>query len=679
MSQEEVMSPDTAMDAPDWFGGRFARKMNVRLAGAAGGLLLALLLAPQSRRLFLAQVGMTVPIPATIASYAGSQIGIHPDPFYGQIATPAAHAAARRHPDDLQMQIADACTVSPQEDEPNGLPSKAGKSVDDFRWALKVRRMRALESRFGERPALYANILRYEAMDSIHPQHQAEQCAIDGAPIPLEADRKTPAAAEVAAEAAHYTAYDRDAAQGERLDPDNAYFPFMRAIGLFGQHRDGDALAAMTRAAHKPLWREYYNDELKGQWKLQDAASVNNSALLHTVSAAALLFPQYAQMRGAARVMVCKAMQAEQAGHIRAGLALREDVARLGILMRAQSSSLIGATVGDALTDVAVQRPGGLPALRDNQNLQQKNRMTRRGQFDDYLGRVGAKDAAPTFHAAQRGSDEMHDIIREGEENLPFEASLRTLSFWWVADILALSNILWLLVAGGMAALTARGARIKAGQPAPVLTRSASTLGLAGGALAAPFLLLSLSPLFENLSGDARFFMLLAGCAPAPTVLLLTSHTPSERMRRLTAFAYGLPIGAALTGFCVWQGRGLARLVTLSEVFFNLSSGGDAGGPALRANILWLTPCVLGLALLGIVTMSRACHVPLSVGLARGLRGLMVPVCAILFLIYGVLLLFTIRAERSVQYGLDRALENEGQVIADLSGKQWPRSDVTKK
>ena len=280
----------------------------------------------------------------------------------------------------------------------------------------KVQRLRALEGRFGDQPSLYANILRYETSGRIRPQHQAEQYDLAGSPLPANIGKKEISPVEKAAETVAYAAYDHDAAQGERLDPDNAYFPFMRAVGLFGAHRDDEAIAAMVRAAHKPRWREYYNDELKGQWKLQDAAFVNNSALFHTVSAAALLFPQYAQMRAAARVTIYKAMQAEQAGRIREGLGLREDVTRLGSLMRLESSSVIGAIVGDGITDSALVRPGGMPAIQNQYGSDEKERQHRtavRAQFDAYLERVSLKGAAPDFHAAQQAGDTMRAILRD--------------------------------------------------------------------------------------------------------------------------------------------------------------------------------------------------------------------------------------------------------------------------
>lgn len=52
--------------------------------------------------------------------------------------------------------------------------------------------------------------------------------------------------------------------QGAALEPDNAYFPMMRAIGLFTVHRDAEALDALRLAGHCSQWHEYLMDEVEG-------------------------------------------------------------------------------------------------------------------------------------------------------------------------------------------------------------------------------------------------------------------------------------------------------------------------------------------------------------------------------------------------------------------------------
>lgn len=68
--------------------------------------------------------------------------------------------------------------------------------------------------------------------------------------------------------AEHLAAYDRDAKEGERLDPDNAYFPLMRAVGLFAARRDKEAIEAIERASRKPRWEDYTNEEAEAHLHL---------------------------------------------------------------------------------------------------------------------------------------------------------------------------------------------------------------------------------------------------------------------------------------------------------------------------------------------------------------------------------------------------------------------------
>src|SRR5689334_13349222 len=134
--EEKPMSLETPQEPGGWFARRLGPGFNIRLLGAAGGVLLALLIAPATRRLVLSQAGLTLPLPATVASVAGSELGIKPDPFERQIALPAAHAVAARHPDDLQVQIANATLVD----------------SSNFNSMHKIQRLRTLEPRFPDRP-----------------------------------------------------------------------------------------------------------------------------------------------------------------------------------------------------------------------------------------------------------------------------------------------------------------------------------------------------------------------------------------------------------------------------------------------------------------------------------------------------------------------------------------------
>src|SRR5205823_5431780 len=97
-------------------------------------------------------------------------------------------------------------------------------------------------------------------------------------------------------------------------------------IGLLHTEHDSEALAALHRAAQKPIWQEYYEDEVNGEIKLQAGAFGRTGALDRVGIYAAVLLPQYAQLRSVARLSVVLAIKAEQSGRMGEGIAIREDI-----------------------------------------------------------------------------------------------------------------------------------------------------------------------------------------------------------------------------------------------------------------------------------------------------------------------------------------------------------------
>src|SRR5262249_21692747 len=145
----------------------------------------------------------------------------------------------------------------------------------------------------------------------------------------LEGWRTGPCAAPELPSAEALAAYDRDAAVGGRLDPDNAYFPFMRAAGLLAGRRDEEALAAVRRAGGKRGWEDYASAETAGGWRLCEAMGARGN-VPRTINAAHVLLPQYATMARVTWVATYLASRAEAAGRVEEGLAVRASLARYG-------------------------------------------------------------------------------------------------------------------------------------------------------------------------------------------------------------------------------------------------------------------------------------------------------------------------------------------------------------
>ena len=101
----------------------------------------------------------------------------------------------------------------------------------------------------------------------------------------------------------------RSCEAGERLAPDNAYFPAIATIAHFALGHDSEAQTALHRATTKPRWYEYIDIEAAGRVRRAEQRFGPQNSLTQTASYAGILFPHYAALRGMARVVTAQAMQ----------------------------------------------------------------------------------------------------------------------------------------------------------------------------------------------------------------------------------------------------------------------------------------------------------------------------------------------------------------------------------
>jgi hypothetical protein len=624
-----------------------SQRYQPRLIGLSIGVILALLIWPATCWLVRSQLALTIPTPASIAPWslcadAKSQGGRD----YAQLRL---RETAARHPDDPLIQLAAAVNLRPAE----------GELTSD----IKVARLQELTQRFSDRPTIYAAYLRFAVL---------KQVKIDRDEIRLLADDPThrePAPIGLHNTPPQLAAFDRNAGIGERLAPDNAYFPFMRAVGLFAAHRDAEAIAALQRAADKPVWTEYYNDELEGDWKLQQETFGTISVLPRMDAAFAILFPHYIQLRTASRMAIAKAVQAEQAGHIDAGLSIRNAVRRCGGLMRVQAPSLIGNLIGIAITRSSLLRPGGAALLKSaSDSGQDRLREQQRRDYDAFLERNGHTEQIAAVNAEIAAGDQVHELIKFGTRDLSPTDAAPQLIIWWVAGLVALSGALWMLLLWGGAALLARCRPIRTGQGLPSVTHSGAALGLLTGVLFAGNTGIPAVAPASHLLQNA----MLLTCTIA---VALPAAQRSDRLRRMGVFALALVVTALFCSAFVWQVNG--SIGSLAQMMRLLTGGGD--GEPLRPAYLWIYGFgVAIIAAIPLVTLATLCllsllwRVPVSVGVARGLRGCAVPIACTLLLIYGITVPITVRQENRIDGGLKRSIQHEGRYIAELSGNEWP-------
>jgi hypothetical protein len=492
---------------------------------------------------------------------------------------------ASRHPSDFAFQFADAAERDPH-------------------------KLSELAARFPDQPSLYAAILRHGDFGSVY---FPEDYLLTGQPLPSEDKRQNTISPEQL-ESLLYAA-----AQGEKRDPDNAFFPFLLSWGLFAAHRDQEALDAIRRVSAKPRWDDYLYDEFKARYKLdQEAFGERGSNAMLSEWAITLATPNYAQMRQMARVVTYRAVEAEQAGRTEEGLALRHALMHYGSLMRVQSRTLIGNLVGLAITAVGTSRPGGAPVVQRDANAPplpadpasvQKHVQARQEKYYAYLRSIGKEEAARWAQAELESGRRQKAAASKALESSSLLADAVRLGITWAVGFFTLANLLSLLILGGAAALAAqfhpkRGVKI---------LRLVFVLALTAGLF------------FWHYHA---FEIASQGFLPLGTAEATVSSEDGEPSFWSRVIPNLLMVAIALT-------------VPLLVVF---------------------VLCII----------SRLHRVPISAGVGRGLRGIAVPIACILMLIYGGTVLATAREEARENARLQRLVQHEGRFYFEATGNVWP-------
>jgi len=546
----------------------------------AGIALLLLLVLPATRWLFLTQLRMEL--------LHGQQIDLK-----------AEEQAARNHPGVYPIQLAAALLPQP-------LPPNVDPPATTTQNRVRLQRLQDLAARFPDAPSAPATILRYLTLGEVR-LHRDEESLYSGIEPKHQPGDKQQSDPELLA------MFDQAAETGERTDPDNAYFPIMRAISLFDEHRDDEALAEIQRAGEKSYWDDYCTVEADGQLRLNTETYGERGTLNRVAMQAAILFPHFSAIRGVARMAMYKATEAELAGRKEEGLAIRMALMRVGSTMRVQSPSYIGTLVGIAISAISTGRPGGAPAIKlasNEESTEEKRQQLQQERLSRYYDYLRSFDHAEEVRLVQKemaAGNEAKEIGSHFQELPPFgKGTLNTLFGVWAANIVMLSNML-LLLALGVAAWAAT--RIKPRKNL-VAWRVSGCLLLGLGILAW---------LWGVLGVSAKPYFELA------LELANMSDHPSE-----------------------------INATVIMGVLMGLS---------LFVPLLSLT--ILAIA-------SKAERIPVATGVGRGIRRLALPLASLLFLVYGGLLCVTVRQEAAMDQSLQRMAQHEGNYLAELVGKPWP-------
>ena len=615
------------------------------LAGLAIGVLGALLIIPATRWIVRSDIGLALPFGDNRASLA--YLGVRDSfgqPDLNRAAEMVEKYAADR-PNDYQAQLGAAMTFL--------RPLPAGKHLD-YAEAVKP-----LMSRFPDNPSAFANYLRLMCMGRIRLHRDEEEFPEFNQSRTDTKSKNKPIAQE-----------DRDrfaeaAAAGERLDPGNAYFPMMAALGMFSGHRDSDAYAAMERASNCTAWREYYDDQVYAQWRLADEALGDPSSITRTAIAAAVLFPHLSNFRSVARLVLYQAITLEKEGHFEEALRMRHCLMRCGAIMRAKGQTLICNLVGNAIASIAASRPeGAAPIITDSKMPNEKRKELALQPYVNYLHKISHDDEAEWVKTEFASQVRFRDITSHGLQTWDVIHELLTVLAWRIGGILLLCSALLTLILGAASAMLGRSRWFKAGKALP----AGAVLGVW---LAISFTVFGIGVALGNKS---EFMWPLIGTGFAAS--LVSFLCCGRRIGRPAALTFLASLGfiVLLVLGAVWQIGGIAGLFKVVQGLTAGECGGSAGNDLVPmiAMTYGVTVGVPLITIIGLAIFSKVCKVPVAIGIVRGMRGLALPIASAMILIYGATTVQTARKDAKLSYNNARWVQHEGKWYAERGGKEWP-------
>jgi hypothetical protein len=441
----------------------------------------------------------------------------------------------------------------------------------------------------------------------------------------------------------------------------------MEAVTLYGLKRDTEAQAALNRAALCPRFDDGLRTEMQGALRLRAAAGGPQLALTETAVAMATLFPHYASFRALARVAVVQALQKEQTGDPKSGLALRRSVMALGEKLSVQANSYIGTLVGNAMIEMAIARPGGAPPISakllkleqipgcgegcsddtptESEKAASKARTEqvsaeRLRQWEAFTKANGAEDLAAIFlRNRARKATQARNFERATERSVYGISRVMVQTFGHLVALNLLLSLSVVLLLGGIGKLLRRWPAGKAAHPAV-------SWGLA--LVFCPILLpVAVWKLRKAEGRWARRLGMLFGSWLVPYLLV------------------ALLVRAEAGAIAPWL-----ALVGLMQ---GMSAGTSTSDPGVSAQVyLWMglvgvTLTLPLLWLMGLALISWRRRVPATYGVARSAAYSAVPLATALCVAYALLLPFVAQQEHQLKQEIREMIQSETAYLARLA------------
>ena len=377
------------------------------------GIVLCLIISPATRWIMKYQVKQI---------FSGGSNVLYP-------ITINTDAIARTKPDDLEIQTAAVTMSFDTYDTDYGIGGPV-KVLD----VSRLRLIRAYTDHFHDNPAACANAMRllcsFDAIQDINvtDMHDNLTALKDPSNIKTLAEYR-----------GIYKYFLTLAKNGEKLDPANAYFPFLSALGLIGEHRDKEALDAIIRAGKMPKWDEYLQYDISGRTRICDQNIGVRCLIFRSQIWKSIMSPHYSKIRSLERMGRANAIEMEKSGGFEQGLSIRVALQKVGGLMRTQSTSMIGCLVGRAVSSLSINKPCGvlLPKAWTNST---ENESARIDEYCRYLIRIGHTDEITNIYRQIRLNDQVQMLANQDVPNI--RKLLPIFYICWILALILFFNII---------------------------------------------------------------------------------------------------------------------------------------------------------------------------------------------------------------------------------------------
>jgi hypothetical protein len=570
--------------------------------------ILALLLLMAPMRHLTANQMKLVALPPNGYAWALREQGVKatslPDSDPGE-EQKAVKALSANLPNDYQIQLAYSLMAE---------WSHALNTPDD-----RVKRLDAFAGEFPSRATVYAHMLRYETEREVKVRRQTEYEVTvkqtDKDEVRVDSDELRPPDDLKK----HLEEYERYAVAGEKLDPQNAYFSLMRAVGEFAALRDEDAINSIIAASKKTHYEDYVNDEMEADWRLSSEAFGDNSAALKSIIQGGVGSPHLAQLQALGRTAAAVAIKLELDRQFDKAIKLRIATAHCGKLIRSQSHTMPSALVGCDMTHEQIFRPGGAPVMVEDVNLSTAEREQQRvDAYFKYLSQHGQASEVAWMRNELQQIALVKAIHQDaaGASLSPYGKNGMKVAAWWLYDYTILINIVVLTAVAVPAAIIC-------------IKKNFKTSTLTVTLIVAYALLLALA--FQSQGGMALTAM---------------------RSQFIDWILHNKDNGTATTG------------VGVTDRLFDSSN--------IHGMVLLLSMLSTGIVMGLIYKRSRDTDIvfvdTLRIEFVK-YTSLVLTVCIV---IYGMCLLKTNKEESMLHQELHEVMQSEGKYIAPIVGKTWP-------